>query len=119
MPTGSGASSATSAGCSCRATLRSATGWRRPATDDMVRLEDARVAGSGSLRTYLGIAPGVGKTFAMLAEGRHRAETGERVMVGWLESHDRPETSRQAGGLEVLAPRTVAYRGAAFADFDA
>jgi len=37
----------------------------------------------------------------------------------WLPSHDRPETSRQARGLKVLAPRTVAYRGAAFADFDA
>jgi two-component system, OmpR family, sensor histidine kinase KdpD len=81
--------------------------------------EDVRVAGGGSLRTYLGTAPGVGKTFAMLAEGRRRAEAGERVMVGWLESHDRPETSRQASGLEVIAPRTVAYRGAVFADFDA
>jgi len=77
------------------------------------------VAGGGSLRTYLGIAPGVGKTFAMLAEGRHRAENGERVVVGWIESHGRPETSRQLGGLEVIAPRTAAYRGTVFADFDA
>jgi len=77
------------------------------------------VAGSGLLRTYLGTAPGVGKTFAMLAEGRRRAENGERVVVGWLESHGRPETGRQLGGLEVIAPRTVAYRGAVFADFDA
>ena len=50
----------------------------------------------GQLRTYLGTAPGVGKTFAMLAEGRRRAEAGERVAVGWLESHDRPQTSRRA-----------------------
>ena len=77
------------------------------------------VAGGGSLRTYLGIAPGVGKTFAMLAEGRRRAESGERVVVGWVESHGRPQTSRQLGGLEVIAPRAVAYRGAVFADFDA
>jgi len=77
------------------------------------------VAGSGLLRTYLGTTPGVGKTFAMLAEGRRRAENGERVVVGWLESHGRPETGRQLGGLEVIAPRTVAYRGAVFADFDA
>ena len=73
----------------------------------------------GSLRTFLGTAPGVGKTYAMLAEGRRRAENGERVVVGWIESHGRPETSRQLGGLEVIAPRTVAYRGAVFADFDA
>ena len=77
------------------------------------------MAGGGSLRTYLGTAPGVGKTFAMLAEGRRRAQDGERVVVGWLESHGRPETSRQAGGLEVLAARTVTYRGTVFADFDA
>ena len=77
------------------------------------------MAGGGSLRTYLGSAPGVGKTFAMLAEGRRRAGNGERVVVGWIESHGRPETSRQLGGLEVIAPRTVAYRGAVFADFDA
>jgi len=63
------------------------------------------VAGSGSLSTYLGSAPGVGKTFAMLAEGRRRAENGERVAVGWIESHGRQETSRQLGGLEVIAPR--------------
>ena len=86
---------------------------------DLVWREDAWVAGGGSLRTYLGIAPGVGKTFAMLAEGRRRAENGEHVVVGWIESHGRPQTSRQLGDLEVIAPRTVAYRGAVFADFDA
>jgi len=79
----------------------------------------AWVAGGGSLLTYLGTAPGVGKTFAMLAEGRRRAENGEHVVVGWIESHGRPETSRQLGGLEVIAPGTVAYRGAVFADFNA
>jgi two-component system sensor histidine kinase KdpD len=77
------------------------------------------VPGGGTLRTYLGTAPGVGKTFAMLAEGRRRAQDGEKVVVGWLEPHDRADTSRQVIGLDVLPPRTVAYRGAVFADFDA
>lgn len=77
------------------------------------------MAEGGSLRTYLGSAPGVGKTFAMLAEGRRRAENGERVVVGWLETHGRTETSRLADGLEVVPPRTVTYRGIDFADFDA
>jgi two-component system, OmpR family, sensor histidine kinase KdpD len=77
------------------------------------------VAGAGSLRTYLGTAPGVGKTFAMLGEGRRRARAGERVVVGWLEPKDRAKTSRHADGLEMLAPRTITYRGAEFADFDA
>jgi K+-sensing histidine kinase KdpD len=77
------------------------------------------VAGGGSLRTYLGIAPGVGKTVAMLAEGRRRAENGERVVVGWIEAQGRSQASRQLSGLEVIAPRSVAYRGTVFADFDA
>ena len=46
--------------------------------------------GRGRLRTYLGTAPGVGKTFAMVAEGQRRAGNGERVVVGWVEWHGRP-----------------------------
>ena len=46
----------------------------------------------GHLRTYLGFAPGVGKTYSMLAEGRRRAEGGERVVIGWIERHGRSET---------------------------
>jgi two-component system sensor histidine kinase KdpD len=69
------------------------------------------VAETGSLRTCLGTAPGVGKTFRMLAEGRSRAANGERVVIGWLETRGRAGTSRQAVGLEVIQPRTVAYRG--------
>lgn len=80
--------------------------------------EDADVPGTGTLRTYLGTAPGVGKTFAMLAEGRRRARAGEKVVVGWLEPQDRAATSRQAGDLDLLPPRTTVYRGAEFADFD-
>jgi two-component system, OmpR family, sensor histidine kinase KdpD len=76
------------------------------------------VAETGSLRTYLGTAPGVGKTFRMLAEGRSRAANSERVVIGWLETHGRAETRRQAEGLAVIEPRTVAYRGSVFPDFD-
>src|SRR5262245_34371840 len=78
-----------------------------------------QVSSEGSLRTFLGTAPGVGKTFAMLAEGRRRADNGERVVAGWIEWHGRPETRQQLSGLEVIAPRRVAYRGTVFADFDA
>ena len=76
------------------------------------------MAETGSLRTYLGTAPGVGKTFRMLAEGRSRAANGEQVVIGWLETHGRAETSRQAEGLGVIEPRTVAYRGSVFPEFD-
>jgi two-component system sensor histidine kinase KdpD len=84
-----------------------------------VRSEDDQVSGEGSLRTFLGTAPGVGKTSAMLAEGRRRAGHGERVVAGWIEWHGRPATRRQLGALEVIAPRRVAYRGTVFTDFDA
>jgi two-component system sensor histidine kinase KdpD len=77
------------------------------------------VSGQGSLRTFLGTAPGVGKTYAMLAEGRRRAAHGERVVVGWIDWHGRARTRRQLGDLEVIAPRTVEYRGTVFTDFDA
>jgi osmosensitive K+ channel His kinase sensor protein len=61
----------------------------------------------------------VGKTYAMLADGRRRAGNGERVVVGWIDWHGRARTREQLGDLEVIAPRTVEYRGAVFTDFDA
>jgi two-component system sensor histidine kinase KdpD len=60
----------------------------------------------------------VGKTYAMLAEGRRREEEGERVIVGWIERHGRAETRAQLGSLEVIAPREVAHRGVVLADLD-
>jgi len=76
------------------------------------------LAGSGQLTTFLGTAPGVGKTYAMLAEGRRRATAGEHVVVGWIERHDRPETMAQLGDLEVISPVQVNYRGHDFAELD-
>jgi two-component system sensor histidine kinase KdpD len=70
------------------------------------------------LRTYLGTAPGVGKTYAMLGEGRRRAEAGEKVVVGWVERHGRAETRAQLGDLEVLPPRMASYRGREFEELD-
>jgi two-component system, OmpR family, sensor histidine kinase KdpD len=53
----------------------------------------------GRLRTYLGTAPGVGKTYAMLNDGWRRSEGGERVVVGWIERHGRAETQAQLRNL--------------------
>ena len=53
------------------------------------------------LRTFLGSAPGVGKTYAMLNEGWQRAQTGERVVVGWLDSHCRADTRGEMPDLQV------------------
>ncbi len=72
----------------------------------------------GALRVYLGAAPGVGKTFAMLDEGRRRAGRGADVVVGLVETHGRPRTAAQLDGLEVLPRRDVVYRGGTFAELD-
>src|SRR6478672_2393405 len=72
----------------------------------------------GLLRIYLGAAPGVGKTFAMLGEGRRRAERGTDVVVGYVETHGRRHTAEQLDGLEVVPRRTVTYRGAQLDEMD-
>lgn len=65
----------------------------------------------GRLRVYLGAAPGVGKTFAMLEEGQRRAERGTDVVIGYVENHGRRKTSRAAEGLEVVPRRDIDYKG--------
>jgi two-component system sensor histidine kinase KdpD len=72
----------------------------------------------GRLRVYLGAAPGVGKTFAMLAEGHRRLDRGTDVVIGYLETHGRPRTAELAGGLEALPRRTITYRGSTFTELD-
>lgn len=72
----------------------------------------------GKLRVYLGAAPGVGKTFAMLNEGRRRRDRGADVVVGYVETHGRPRTAEQIDGLEIVPRRVIEYRGATFEEMD-
>ncbi|MDQ6840229.1 MAG: DUF4118 domain-containing protein, partial [Actinomycetota bacterium] len=72
----------------------------------------------GTLRVYLGAAPGVGKTFAMLGEGHRRQSRGTDVVVGFVESHGRPKTEAQLGGLEVVPRRRLEYRDQTFEEMD-
>ena len=72
----------------------------------------------GTLRIYLGAAPGVGKTFAMLDEGRRRAERGTDVVVGFVETHGRPKTAAQLDDLEVVPRAHIEYRGTTFEEMD-
>ncbi|MBU7600353.1 DUF4118 domain-containing protein [Streptomyces sp. P38-E01] len=69
------------------------------------------MAQRGTLRVYLGAAPGVGKTHAMLSEGHRRAARGTDVVVGCVEAYGRPRTEAQLDGLEVL-PRVGGAEGA-------
>jgi two-component system, OmpR family, sensor histidine kinase KdpD len=72
----------------------------------------------GRLRIYLGAAPGVGKTYAMLSEGHRRAERGTDVVVAFVEDHGRSLTRAMADGLEVLPRHLAAYRGGTFPELD-
>ncbi len=72
----------------------------------------------GILRIYLGAAPGVGKTFAMLNEGARRNRRGTDVVVGLVETHGRANTQAQIGDLEVVPRKRMEYRGTTFEEMD-
>ncbi len=68
-------------------------------------------ASAGRLKVFIGMAAGVGKTYRMLQEGRAEREAGRDVVIGYMEPHERPETSALAEGLEAAPRRRVSYRG--------
>ncbi|HEX2784920.1 MAG TPA: histidine kinase, partial [Ilumatobacteraceae bacterium] len=72
----------------------------------------------GALRIYLGAAPGVGKTYAMLGEGQRRKQRGADVVVGVVEAHGRAQTLAQLGDLEVVPRIEVEYRGTTLQEMD-
>ncbi len=74
--------------------------------------------GRGHLKVFIGMAPGVGKTYRMLQEGAAEAENGRDVVVGYLESHGRAETVAQADGLPIIPRREVLYRGTRLEEMD-
>jgi two-component system sensor histidine kinase KdpD len=74
--------------------------------------------GRGRLRIYLGAAPGVGKTYAMLGEGARRAERGTDVVVAFVETHGRAHTAARIEGLEVVPRKAMSHRGAGFTEMD-
>ncbi|HLY32850.1 MAG TPA: universal stress protein [Ktedonobacterales bacterium] len=97
------------------------------ATDD--NEEDEEVAPSaqpgdshrptrGRLRVYLGMAAGVGKTYAMLNEGRRRKERGTDVAIGYVEAHHRPRTAEQIGDLEIIPRKSIPYKGIILEEMD-
>ncbi|MGJ9425695.1 ATP-binding protein [Nesterenkonia halotolerans] len=72
----------------------------------------------GRHRVLLGAAPGVGKTYAMLEEGRRLTEEGTDVVGGVIETHQRAATSAMAQGLEILPSRSVIHRGVTLQEMD-
>ncbi|MEH3130053.1 MAG: sensor histidine kinase KdpD [Mycolicibacterium neoaurum] len=72
----------------------------------------------GELRIYLGAAPGVGKTYAMLGEAHRRLERGTDLVAAVVETHGRSKTAELLDGIEIIPPRLVEYRGATFGELD-
>jgi two-component system sensor histidine kinase KdpD len=70
------------------------------------------------LRIYIGAAPGVGKTYAMLQEAHSLRARGLDVVAGFIETYGRPETEAQIKDLEIIPRRKIAYRGATFEEMD-
>lgn len=74
--------------------------------------------GRGRLRVYLGMAPGVGKTYRMLEEGHRRTGRGTDLVVGFVEAHGRSETEKLLDGLEIVPRRRAEYRGVVVEEMD-
>lgn len=92
----------------------------RPDPDELleqIKGEEAR-ARRGRLKVFFGAAPGVGKTYAMLEAAQAKRREGADVVVGWVETHGRPETQALLEGLEVLPPNLFSYRGRELKEFD-
>ena len=89
---------------------------RRPDPDAL--LKEAQRAGRGRLKVFLGMAPGVGKTYQMLQQAARRKAQGLDVLVGVVETHGRPETQALLADLEVLPRKPIDHRGRTLMEFD-
>ena len=88
----------------------------RPSPEQL--LKDAQRAHRGKLKVFLGAAPGVGKTFAMLRAAHNAKTDGIDVCVGLIETHGRAETEAQLAGLEKLPRANIQYRDRGFEELD-
>ena len=88
----------------------------KPTPDDFLTI--IRRQQLGKLKIYLGPSPGVGKTYQMLVEGNRLRKQGVDVVIGYVEPHDRPETTAQIGELEIVPPLVAKYHGITLKEMD-
>lgn len=81
----------------------------------MLVLEESR---NGKLTIFFGYCAGVGKTFSMLNTAHQKSVEGVDVVIGYIESHDRPDTQNLTYGLEKIPTKEVLYKGHHFSEFD-
>jgi two-component system sensor histidine kinase KdpD len=89
---------------------------QRASPDALLAL--ASKEGRGHLKIFLGAAPGVGKTYAMLASARAEMSGGRDVVAGLIETHGRRETEQLIDGFEILARKPIVYRNQVMKEFD-
>ena len=95
-------------------------GPARPSGEEMLaRVTAEQHPNRGSLRLYLGMAPGVGKTYSMLEEAHRRRGRGTDVVVGFVETYGRRHTAAQLDGLEAVPRHRIEYRGVVVEEMDA
>ena len=93
---------------------------RRPTADEMLaRIADGQKPARGRLRIYLGMAPGVGKTYSMLEEAHRRHDRGTDVVVGFVETYGRRHTAALLDGLEAVPRRQIEYHDLVVEEMDA
>ena len=93
-------------------------GTREPGTEASEFLTLVRQRERGKLKLYIGSAAGVGKTYRMLTEANDLRRRGVDVVVGFVETHGRPETESQIRELEVVPRQRIQYRGVVLEEMD-
>lgn len=93
--------------------------WNRRSPDELLdALNRTGGKGRGRLRVFLGMCPGVGKTYSMLEAARQQKARGKRVAVGVVETHGRADTEALLQGLEVIPKKNLDYRGTGLQEMD-
>jgi two-component system sensor histidine kinase KdpD len=90
----------------------------RPVLETVWTRADAQARKRARLNVYLGAAPGVGKTYAMLGEGQRAKARGTDIVAGVVQTYGRPHTIELLEGLEVVPPRIMTYQGSTFEEMD-
>ncbi len=92
----------------------------RPTAEEMLKRvrREAGAGARGRLRILLGMAPGVGKTYAMLMEGQRRKERGTDVVIGFVETYGRQQTIEAIGDLEIVPRKKIEYKGVTLEEMD-
>jgi len=96
--------------------MADAPAFSKPSADEFLQI--IRKQQRGKLKIYLGASPGVGKTYQMLVEGNRLLSRGVDVVIGYVEPHERPDTTDQIKDLEVIPARVSEYHGIKLTEMD-